>query len=117
MDALRSLWRELVTPSAASEAPYRWMLIAIAHAVTGAVLAPAMSALWPAVARGLLPLGYWLIKERGDLRRGGRVADGLVDAAFVGLGGFYGPSWWPLAVLAAAAGGAVIRAIVQERTA
>ena len=110
METWRAIWRELVTPSAADEGPYLWMLIAIAHAVVGAALAQIMPGAWPAAARALVPLIYWLVKERGDLRRGGRVADGLTDAAFVGLGIFYGEWWWPAGIMSLALIGALIRA-------
>ncbi len=52
-----------------------------------------------------IAVAYWLVKERGDLRRRGAVLDGLEDALMVCLGAFYtGPWWWPAAVLAGAAG-------------
>ena len=45
-------------------------------------------------------LAYWLLKERGDLKRGGAVLDGLEDTAMVALGTYYGPVWWPPLMLA-----------------
>ena len=86
----------------------------MAHAVLGADLgALANTAGLAAVSAGLLRLSlgavYWLVKERGDLRRGGGVVDGLVDAGFVSLGALYpGPAWWPWAVTAAVAAGVMI---------
>lgn len=109
MSVWRSLLAELATPSAPDESPYLWMLVAIGHAVAGAALAQAVPGVWPAVARAAVPVAYWLTKERADLRRGGRVADGLVDAAFVALGTFHGAWWWPVTVLALATGGALLR--------
>lgn len=107
--ALHAIWAEIVTPSHAGEPPYLWMLIAIGHAVLGALLALALPG-WLAVAGRVTPvLIYWLIKERGDLRRGGSLRDGLVDTGFVGLGLFYGAPWWPALVLGAAFAGAMLR--------
>jgi hypothetical protein len=40
-------------------------------------------------------LAYWLIKERGDLRRGGAWLDGAEDTLCVWIGTTYGPWWWP----------------------
>lgn len=109
MSAWRSLLADLAIPSARDESPYLWMLIAIGHAVAGAALAQAVPGVWPAVARAAVPVAYWLTKERADLKRGGSLADGLVDAAFVALGTLYGPWWWPVTVLAIAIGGALLR--------
>lgn len=106
----RALVSDLLTPSGPDESAYQWLLIAVGHAVAGAALAALLPAQvpWP-----LLPIGYWLGKEVADLRRGGRLLDGLVDAGFVGLGTFYGAAWWPVAVLAAATGGALLRGLAK----
>lgn len=109
MSGWRSLLADLATPSAPDESPYLWMLVAIGHAVAGAALAQAVPGVWPAVARAAVPVAYWLTKERSDLRRGGSLLDGLVDAGFVGLGMLYGAWWWPAAVLGLATGGALLR--------
>ena len=109
---LADIWRVLATPTT-GRTWYEWATIAMAHAVLGADLgALADTAGLAAVSAGLLRLSlgavYWLIKERGDLRRGGTVADGLVDAGFVALGALYpGPAWWPWAVTAAVAAGVI----------
>lgn len=109
ISTLRSIWREIVTPSLADEPPYTILLIAIAHAVLGASLAMIDAGLPVAVARAAIPLAYWLLKERGDLKRGGNVVDGLVDTAFVAFGAIYaGQPWWPASVLALAALAALI---------
>lgn len=96
---LSDLWRDLTTPSERAERPYLSLLIALGHAMLGAALP--IWGLGPAAALRL-GLAYWLAKERADLKRGGSVRDGLTDTAFVAAGAFYGESWWPLAVLAAA---------------
>ena len=38
---------------------------------------------------------YYLIKEAPDMRRGGKLRDGIEDTAGVWFGTFYGPWWWP----------------------
>jgi hypothetical protein len=40
-------------------------------------------------------LAYWLWKERGDMKRGGALRDGLEDTVGVWFGTYYGPWWWP----------------------
>ena len=63
-----------------------------------------------AAARLALAALYWVAKERGDLRRGGALRDGLVDTALVGVGCFYdGSRHWPVAVMLTAAVGAWIK--------
>ena len=49
-----------------------------------------------------MAVAYWLAKERGDLRRGGALWDGMEDAVMICVGTYYGPWWWPLVVLACA---------------
>jgi len=73
--------------------------VAAWHMMLGAVAALPMGDLqW---LYGLLvALAYWIVKETGDLRRGGDFADGLEDAACVYLGTFCGPLWWPAVALA-----------------
>ena len=102
MDVIRKIIAELATPSnqvGPLDRPYRRALIGIAHALVGAVLVSALPGYgWPL---GLaLGAAYWLIKERGDLTRGGGIVDGLEDAVMVSLGAWYGPWWWPAVVLA-----------------
>jgi len=109
--AILDIWREMMTPSARGERPFLSLLIAVAHAVLGAALWPLASGL-VAGARLAAPALYWLIKERADLKRGGGVRDGMIDAAMVGLGAFYGAGWWPAAILSAA----VLAAILTSAT-
>lgn len=103
-DALAAIWREIATPSLASEAPYLRLMLAIAHACLGAALMEisAVAGLSAAAARGFVPATYWLVKERADLRRGGSLRDGLTDAAFVASGALSGAAYWHLGILAAA---------------
>lgn len=65
-----------------------------------------------AAARGLIPVLYWLVKERADLAKGGSVRDGLIDAAFVALvpalALLPGPVWEYSTILAAALLAAII---------
>lgn len=107
MTALRRLIATIRTPTDGD--PYTWAVIGIGHVMLGAALA----GLFGFAAAGLrlaLALAYWLVKERGDLRRGGSLRDGLIDSAFVGVGAFYsGPAWWPVAVLVTVSVGAWIK--------
>jgi hypothetical protein len=101
---IRQILAELATPSnqvGSLDRPYRRAVIGIGHAIVGAALVSALPAWgWPLG----LTLGavYWLIKERGDLLRGGGILDGLEDAAMVSLGAWYGPWWWPVVILGCA---------------
>ena len=107
MTALRRLIREIMTPTDGS--PYFWAVIALGHVMLGAALQGALG--WTAAgARLALALAYWWAKERGDLRRGGSLRDGLIDAAFVGVGAFYdGSRAWPVAVICTVAFGAWLK--------
>ncbi len=105
MKPLSVILRELLEPSARDESPYLSLLIAIGHAVLGAALP--IWGLGPAAA-ARLGLVYWITKERADIRKGGSWRDGLIDAAFVALGAFYGQPWWPLLVIFAAIWAAVL---------
>lgn len=97
---LKSIWREIVTPSKLDEPPYYIMLIAVGHALLGASFAWVDFGVVLVGIRILVPAVYWLWKERADLRKGGNVADGILDAAFVALGTTYaGPWWWPPVIL------------------
>jgi hypothetical protein len=68
------------------------------HALLGASFC-AWFGVW-GLALGL-PLGaaYWVLKERGDLRRDGGLLDGMEDAVMVSLGAWYGTAWWPAMVI------------------
>ncbi len=113
MRSLWTLWLTILTPSPRREDGYTWALIAIGHVMLGAAvagLADGWGNAMPLAARLALSVGYWLIKERGDLRRGGAMADGIGDAAWVGYGLLYvGPAWWPTAAMLGAAIGALLR--------
>lgn len=94
-----------MTPSARDETPYLFILIAIGHALLGAVLS------WGGFAIAVL---YWVVKERGDLKRGGAWRDGFVDTGFVAVGLLYdGSIWWPVLVFVSAGVAALIREIVN----
>lgn len=107
MTALRRLIHEITSPTEGS--PYVWAVIALGHVMLGAALQGALG--WTAaVARTALAVTYWWAKERGDLRRGGSLRDGLIDAAFVGVGAFYdGSRAWPVAVICTVAFGAWLK--------
>ncbi len=108
-DALRRLIATIRTPSRADEDGYTWALIGIGHVMLGAALQGLLGAAG-AAARLLIAAGYWAVKERRDLRRGGGLRDGLVDAGLVCVGAFYdGARWWPVAVMLAIAVGALVR--------
>ena len=70
----------------------------LGHAMIGAALAGAFG-VWGGAAAFALAVVYWLIKERGDIGRGGDMRDGIEDALMVWLGCFYGPWWWPALML------------------
>jgi len=72
--------------------------MAMAHAVVGATLTATFGGygIWAGLAYAAI---YWLVKEFGDLRRGGAWLDGIEDATAVWLGGWYGVWWWPAMVL------------------
>lgn len=107
MTALRRLLAEVMQPT--DGAPYVWAVIALGHVMLGAALQGVLGAT-AAAARLGLAVAYWIAKERGDLRRGGSVRDGLIDAAFVGVGAFYdGSRAWPVAVVLTVSLGAWIK--------
>ena len=107
MKALRRLLAEVMQPTDGT--PYVWAVIALGHVMLGAALQGALGAT-AAAARLGLALAYWIAKERGDLRRGGGVRDGLIDAAFVAVGAFYdGSRAWPVAVICTVAFGAWLK--------
>jgi hypothetical protein len=83
--------------------PYQRAVIGGGHALVGAAIVAALPDAWIAAvaARAIIGAAYWMIKEAGDLKRGGDLRDGFEDAAFVWLGAYYGPWWWPLLVLGA----------------
>lgn len=108
---LRDIWAAIRTPSRPDEAAYDRLVISLAHAVLGAALAVLTGplAVVGAVGRAALPVLYWLLKERADLRRGGVLRDGLWDTAGVALGLAYGAPWWPMAALLLALAAALDR--------
>jgi hypothetical protein len=95
---LEELLRPSTLPPGPLHAAYQRGVIGIGHLVLGAFFA---GLFWAPVAGwvdALTRLGgavlYWLVKEAGDLRRGGTFWDGIEDAALVGLGLFYAGQWW-----------------------
>lgn len=105
--AIRRLLEEIATPT--NGGGYLWAVIALGHVMLGAMLQGALGFVGVG-ARLSIALTYWHLKERKDLKRGGGLKDGLVDAALVGVGAFYdGPRWWPVMVFVGVCLGAVIR--------
>lgn len=101
MSPLRSIWLDILTPSADDERPYNMLTTGISHAVLGAAASALLQPLVPWFAAvPLVALAYWLLKERRDLKLGGGRLDGFLDTCFVALGALYaGPAWWPLSIL------------------
>lgn len=102
---IAAIWAEIMTPSTFSgplEKAYRRAVIGLAHAMLGAALVGALPGYgWPlGLALGAI---YWWGKERGDLRRGGDLMDGIEDALMVSLGAWYGPWWWPAVMISCGA--------------
>jgi len=101
---IRLIWAELDTPTGQTgplSAAYARAAGGVWHAVFGAALVATLG-LGFGLATGLaLALVYWLVKERGDLRRGGAIMDGLEDAVMVWLGAWYGAAWWPVLICGA----------------
>ena len=103
MSILSAIIAELRTPSGQSgplSDAYARGSTAAWHMMLGAAMA------WPMgeyqwLFGLLVAVAYWMAKERGDLRRGGRMMDGLEDAACVYIGTFAGPAWWGAVALAA----------------
>lgn len=110
--ALHAIWTAILTPSRPDEAAYDTLVINLGHAVVGAALVTLVP-VWLAATAPALRLavtgGYWIVKENGDLRRGGSLRDGAWDTAAVALGAFYGAGWWPAAVIALALAAALTR--------
>ena len=113
MNALRRLLAEIAQPTDGT--PYLWAVIGIGHVMLGAALQGLLGAS-AAAARVALAGAYWLVKERGDLLRGGTIRDGLIDSALVAVGAFYsGPRWWPVAVMLTVCFCALLRETNRER--
>lgn len=114
---LRLILAELRTPSNQQgplHGAYDRAVQGLGHAMLGAAAAGLFGG-W-GLAFGLaVAVAYWLAKERGDLRRGGALWDGLEDAVMVCVGTYYGPWWWPLVVLACAGYVMVMGAIRVDR--
>jgi len=100
---IRLIWAELDTPTGQTgplSAAYARAAGGVWHAMLGAALCASLG--WYGLAPGLAAAAlYWLVKERGDLRRGGAIMDGLEDAVMVWLGAWYGAAWWPVMVCCA----------------
>lgn len=95
------IFAELATPSGQVgplDRAYRRAVIGIGHAMLGAALVATLPGYGWALGLALGVL-YWLAKERGDLRRGGDLKDGIEDALMVSMGAWYGPWWWPAAMI------------------
>lgn len=117
MSLLDLIWREINTPTGQIgplSRAYARAMSGIGHAMLGAAAAGVLGG-W-GIAFGLgVAVAYWMAKERGDLRRGGAIWDGLEDATLVCIGTYYGPWWWPLVVLACAGYVMVVGAIRDSR--
>jgi len=93
-----NLIRDLLTPSPGAT-PYQAGVMAMAHALLGAAATGAFGG-WGLGFGLAVAAVYWTVKESGDILRGGAFVDGAEDAAMVWLGTYYGPPWWPAAMLA-----------------
>jgi hypothetical protein len=107
--AIQVVWRELLRPSTlpndATALDYHRGVIGMTHALVGAGLVAIIGADpqgWALAMSLRLGIGaiYYLVKEVGDLRRGGQFWDGAEDALMVTLGSWlWGNPWWPLVIL------------------
>ena len=105
MSLIDLIWREIMTPSdqtGPADAAYRAGMSALGHAMLGAAFASTFG-LWGLAPALAIAATYWWVKERSDLRRGGAWLDSAEDALMVCLGVWYGPAWWPAAMLACCA--------------
>jgi len=99
---LRLILAELRTPSNQQgplHGAYDRAVQGLGHAMIGAALAGPLGGVYGMALGFPIALAYWLIKERGDIGRGGDVRDGIEDALMVWMGCFYGPWWWPALIL------------------
>lgn len=113
---LNTIWKEINTPTGQVgplSAAYGRAMGGVGHAALGALFCAPLG-VWGLAFALVMALAYWLTKERGDLRRGGRFWDGVEDAICVSLGAWYGVVWWPGAVLLAA-GIIMLSAAVRAR--
>ena len=107
MKALKRLLMEVRTPEVGD--PYKWAVIGAGHILLGMAL-QGLLGVAGAFARLGIAVFYWIAKERNDLKKGGTLKDGLVDAAFVGVGSFYdGSRWFPIACIITLAIGAWLK--------
>lgn len=104
---LQKVCKILKEPSPRDETPYQAGATAAWHGLAAMPFGSALGGLWPLGAVAVFALSlvaYWLLKEWGDLARGGDWRDGLADASFVALGLWAGWAigtafWWPLLAL------------------
>lgn len=103
MSDTRTIIRDFVgalrTPSSRDEAAYDFLVIAVAHAVLGAA-AISLLGMW-----GWTLLPAYIVKEIKDIRRGGDLADSVMDTGFVVLGAVINspPLWLGAALMATVA--------------
>ena len=115
---LEELRRPSTLPPGPMHAAYERGVIGIGHLVVGAAIS---GWLWPvagwadAMGRVGVALIYWLVKEAGDLRRGGTLADGIEDAACVALGLFYAGQWWAPDAALGVGGYLMLAGVVRAR--
>lgn len=85
---LSKLWQSFREPSPRNPDPHHRGATGVWHAALGAIpgLIIADYGKWPMVAAIAVVVGIYLIKEWGDLRRGGRCRDSIEDALFVWMG-------------------------------
>lgn len=110
-DVFREIWRVLRQPSSGRNW-YEWALMALGHAMLGALFAVVLREWVPASwgyvpTAALIAIAYFAAKEIPDLRRGGRISDSVEDAALVFLGATYGGPLWPVIVWAVVVVGAI----------
>lgn len=100
----------LFTPSSEIEDDYTFFLVAFGHLGFGAALCQLTGWVLP------IPVLYWVLKERRDLRLGGSFWDGIIDAGFVGVGAAAFMASLPIwAWFIIAVGGTLIRSGVRRR--
>lgn len=116
MTIWKTIWAELSKPSV-GDGWFGWATIALGHVVVGQAFVTLGTDLFPALAVYLIQLavvlGYVVIKEISDVRKGGSLTDSIVDAGFVALGTFYGADWLPYAAFLAVFFGVAL--IIRKR--
>ena len=87
----KALWKIFRQPSERNPDPHHRGATGVWHAALGAIPGLVLSDYgeWPAAATVAFVTVFYLIKECGDLKRNGAVADSIEDAVFVASGAFF----------------------------